>query len=459
MIQNAIETIIKKKLISLIFRYKLYALCLLTFTLLALPIECYTQSVSHIPQLQKGNSFVLITDLSGNGPSVAVSFYDDSGREVSVINKLLRPNGKLQIIVDEHLKVSGCIVAESQSELVLAEYWQINKDGTLSVMPFQSVSGGERYLINCFRFPFCKETYLVLSDPNGNGPIAQMEFYSKTGELIKIIRKMLQPHGTLVLKVSDHIDKNMQGKVSVRGFGGGISIYGIHINNKKPILILPTYISSKELIINDVLIDNGFMSDIVVTDASAKGTNIKVSLLDTDGNLLNEIERSLSANSTMPLNIADHFGNIEGGVIKIRGRSEILANYWERNTKTGDCLVNSAIDNPAMSSISKYTENLLSVSYFAFDDNVEFMLYFLNIGNKPVIAELEFYNSEGAKIGSKIISLEPDRSIRESANQFFGKSRLGTIVVKNPNSSLVVTSGIHNINNGRLLGKIYAVSR
>jgi hypothetical protein len=49
-------------------------------------VESYTLSVSHLPQLQKGRAFLLMTDLSGTGPSIDVSFYDESGQEAAVIH-------------------------------------------------------------------------------------------------------------------------------------------------------------------------------------------------------------------------------------------------------------------------------------------------------------------------------------------------------------------------------------
>jgi hypothetical protein len=83
----------------------------------------------------------------------------------------------------------------------------------------------------------------------------------------------------------------------------------------------------------------------------------------------------------------------------------------------------------------------------------------LNIGRKSAIVELDFYNANGGKIGNKKIILEPDKRILESVNQFFGKNKLGTIVIKGINSSLIATSKIFNIDNGVLLGKTSATSR
>jgi len=436
--------------------------CLIIFVcftlLLASSAESYTQSISHIPKLYKGNAFLLVTDLSGMGPSVTIKFHDDYGREVSSINKLLRPKGKLQIAVAEHLDTSGCIVVESSSDLVLAEYWLLNRDQTISIIPLQSVSGNERYFINCFRLPFCQESYITLSDPSGNGPMVQMEFYAKTGELTKIIRKMLRPYGILMLKVSEHIDRDIQGKVSVRSFSGGISVYGINICNKKPVFALPSNISGRELLISDFTVVNEVTNDLVLADVSAKGTSVKVTMLNENGNLVGETQKSLLPNGTIAMDLMDELGKLDNGTLKVKGASEILADHWERNIKTGDCYFSNAIINPALDK-PRFAGSLMSVSYFVPNENIEFVLSILNIGRKPIVAELEFYNSDGEKIGASNISLQPDKSIRKSVKRFFGKSHLGTIIVKNANSNLVITSSIQDINNGRLLGKTYAISR
>jgi hypothetical protein len=424
-----------------------------------LPIECYTKSISHVPNLQKGNAFILITDLGGMGPSVTISFYDDYGHEVSVINKLLRPKGKLRLAVGDQLKTSGCIVVESPDDMIFVEYWYINHDKTLSIIPFHAVSGDERYFLNCFRFPSCQETYITLSDPNGTGPMIQMEFYAKTGGLTKIIRKMLRPRGVLVLKVSDYIDKNIQSEVSIRSFGGGISVYGIHICNKKSVFIIPNYISSNELVLGDFTTDKDYAKDIVINDISAKGTNVKVSLMDFDGNLVREIQHSIHPNSSILIKADEEFGDFGNGYIRIRSGAEISASLWEKNLKLGNHLISEAVPNPLIENRPNYSDNLLSLSYYVFDNNVEFLFSLLNIGRKSAIVELDFYNANGGKIGNKKIILEPDKRILESVNQFFGKNKLGTIVIKGINSSLIATSKIFNIDNGVLLGKTSATSR
>jgi len=454
------QVIFLHKFCSLYF----YLITIIFFLLFfALSANSYTQSVSHVIQSQKIDAIVLITDLSGMGPSIAISFYDISGREVSVINKLLMPKGKLRIIVGNYLKVSGCIVVESDNELVLAEYWQYNKDETFSVMPFQYISEDRRCFINCFRQSFCQETFLTLSDPNGNGPMVQMEFYAKTGELIKIIRKMINPYGSLIFKVSDHIDKNIQGKVSIRSFGGGISVHGFQIYNKKRVLILPTYETNRELLMTGLAFGGGYTSDIVIADISAKDNNVRISMIDTNGNLISELDRELPANSTILLNAEEFFGNTEGATIRIKSRYEIMADYWERSQKNDNCFINSFMANPMQLSSpkneSRFSANIIGLSYFIDDDKIEYKVSLFNMGKKPVTVELEFFDIYGKMIGGKKLSIGFEKIVNESINAFFGKNRLGTIIIRNTDSSLITSSRIQNVNNQKLFGKINAISR
>jgi len=431
-----------------------FLMILITFCIVS-SVESYTLSVSHLPQLQKGRAFLLMTDLSGIGPSIDVRFYDESGKEAAAIHKLLPPKGKIQIYVGNYLKSSGSIVVESSNEMILAEYWQIYNDGTVSMLPFQSPVGEERYLLNCFKFPSCEESYIAICDPQGNGPMVQMEFYSKTGELMKITRKMLRPHSIMTFKIGDYASKDIVGKVSVRSFGGGITLHTIHSCGKKAVFALPVSIPSKYLIVDGFSANIETDSGLIIVDASAKGTRFKISIFDDRGEMVNSLDRSLLANSAMLINLGEFTDNVENGIVKIDSESEIIADYWEGDLKTGK--IEITLENPKLK--ARYSENILAASYFSSHDNAEFILSFLNIGRESIVAELEIYNSDGERIGSKKIPLEPYKHFKESINRYFNKLRLGTIIVRDPNSSLLVTSSIVNNKNGQLFGKIYAISR
>ena len=436
---------------------KIASILIIVITLcLVSSVESYTLSVSHLPQLQKGRAFLLITDLSGIGPSIDVSFYDESGKAVAVVRKLLSPKGKIQISVGDHLKSSGSIVVESSNKMIYAEYWQVYKNLTVAVLPLQSSDGEERYLLNCFRFPSCEESYIAICDPKGTGPMVQMEFYNKSGELVKIARKMLRPHGILVFKTGDYAPKDMVGKVSVRSFGGSITLYTIYLCGKN-YFALPASRPYKNFIVEGLSSSKGTTNGIIIVDASSKGTHVNLELLDDRNETISSLERSLSANSAILIDLSEFADNVENGTIRINSESEIIANYWKEDLGTGDLMFDTAWNDPKPS--ARYSENVLSTSYLSFQDSAEFIVSILNTGGESVIAEIEIYNSEGERIGSKKIPLEPYKRFKESINHYFGDLRLGTIVVRDPNSSLLVTSSIVNTKNGRLFGKTQAISR
>jgi hypothetical protein len=437
---------------------KVTSILMIAITLcLVSSVRSYTLSVSHLPQLQKGRAFLLITDLSGIGPSIDVSFYDESGNEVSVVRKLLLPKGKIQISVGDHLKSSGSIVVESSSKMVFAEYWQVYKNLTVSVLPLQSSDGEERYLLNCFRFPSCEEIYIAICDPKGTGPMVQVEFYNKSGELVKIARKMLRPHGILAFKTGDYAPRDVVGKVSVRSFGGSITLHTIYLCGKKAVFTLPASRPYKKFIVERLSSSKETTKGIIIVDASSKETHVNLEFFDDRNEIINSLERSLPANSVIFLDISEFVDNVENGTIKINSDSEIIANYWEEGLETGDLMFETVRNDPKPS--AKYTENILSTSYFSFQGSTEFIVSIQNTGGESVIAEIEIYNSEGERIGNKKIPLEPYKSSKESISHYFGDLRLGTIVVRDPNSSLLVTSRIVNTKNGRLFGKTQAISR
>ncbi len=186
-----------------------------------------------MPSLQKGDSYIIITDFSGLGPAVKISFYDENGHQVSVINKLLPPQGKIQANIKDYLKSPGTIVVDCPVDQIVGEYWQIDKNGLTFMLPLQHSIKEERYLINCIHFPSCEQNFIVISDPGGSGPMVQMEFYGRSGELIKVARKLLRPYGMLIQKSSDYAPKDVLGKVSVRSFGGSIVVHSRYISKKK----------------------------------------------------------------------------------------------------------------------------------------------------------------------------------------------------------------------------------
>jgi len=424
---------------------------------------CYTLAASHLPPLQAGSTFLLITDLSGLGPTVEVSFYDDTGREVSTFHKLLPPDGKIQIKVEDYLRAAGSIVLESSNERIVGEYWQINKDRTMFMLPLQSPGEEGRYFVNCSWFPPCERNYIVLSDPYGTGPVVQMEFYSRMGELVKITRKLLRPYGTLVFEVSNSTSGDALGKVSVRSFGGSVVLHyrqlcrNAEAQFSEPVtLAVPVYAPAKNLFVNEFSTGRRITGNLTIADASAKGPVVRVQFLDFNGEVLANLEKLLPPNGIVNIDPADYVSNVENGIIKISSDSEIIANYWEQNPQT-------IVNIPAIPDILYKTSEILSISYFlpaaVSKSNTQVSLSLLSVVQKTIEVELQFYNSEGKKIDSKEILLEPYERIRESVDHYFNQSRFGTIVVKGASLAVVLTSHVFDLKSGQSLGRAYAISR
>jgi len=84
------------------------------------------------------------------------------------------------------------------------------------------------------------------------------------------------------------------------------------------------------------------------------------------------------------------------------------------------------------------------------------LLSLLSVGQDPVRVEVQFYSGNGRDLGVEEFFLEPYQRVDELVGRYFDETRLGTIIVKSPNASLVVSSRIVDLEDRRLLGKIHA---
>jgi|GEM_PF-1372759 len=425
----------------------------------------YTLSVGHLPPSRNGRTFVLVTDLSGLGPAVEINFYDDAGRRVSTSRKLLPPNGKIQIDVENYLQIAGAIVLESSSEQIVGEYWQIHYRGGVDPLPYSMFmlplqfpgSEGGRCFVNCFRFPPCDSNLLVLSDPYGSGPLVQMEFYNTIGELIRVARKLLRPHGTSAFEVNDYAPWDILGKVSIRSLvGGNIVLHYRQLCGSKSVLAVPARLPARTLLIDEFSTGGGVTSNLVITDASAEGPAAEIQFLSDDGAELSSlVEKLLPPNGTVLIDIADYIGDVANGMIRINSRAGIIADYWEKNPQT-------ILDTPAWSIDYGGPGSVFFISHFSPFDNTQDLLSLLNAGQEPVEVEVQVYLSDGKKLDSRKLTLEPYEQVDELMAHYFDvgsgskPATTGTIIVSGSNASLVVTSHIFDLENGRHLGKAYA---
>ena len=425
-------------------------LCLVSFYLLfLLPcVEAYTLSVGHFPPPRNGHTFLLITDLSGRGPSVEINFYNDVGRAIPTSRKLFPPNGKIQVDVENYLQTAGTVIVKSSSDQILGEYWQVHEDGTTFMLPLQPPVEEGRYFINGFRFPPCRSNLLVLSDPYGSGPVVQMEFYSKSGELIKVAPKLLLPYGTSAFKLDDYAPWKILGKVSIRSFRGSIALQYRQLCSSERVLAVPARLPARELLIDRFSIGTMITSSLVITDVSAQGPAAKIRFLLDNGSVY-EVEKLLPPNGTVPIDPADYIdrsdyiGNIARGIIQISSEAEVIADYWEKNPQT-------VVNTPAVDKAG----SCLFISHFSPFDSAENLLSLLNVGQEPAKVEVQFYSNVGKRLDSEEITLEPYRQVDRPTGYYFENS--GTIIVRSPGADLVVTSRILDIKNNRHLGRAYA---
>ena len=409
----------------------------------------YTLSVGHLPPSRNGNTFLLITDVSGLGPAVQISFHDDLGRNISTARKLLPCNGKIQIDVEDYLQTVGTIVLESSNEQIVGEYWQAHEGEAMFMLPLQSPSAEGRYFLNCFRFPPCSSDLLVLSDPYGSGPLVQMEFYSKAGELISIGRKMLRPYGTSAFDVNDYASWDVLGKVSIRSlFGGSIVLHSRRLCGNKGVLALSARSPASNLLIDEFSTGRGITSNLIITDASAEGPATEIQFLSDSGAMLSRLEKLLPRNGTVVIDPADYVGDVASGIIRINSEAKIIADYWEENPGT---ILNTPAIELDISAVDK-AGSFLFISHFSPFDNTQNLLSLLNVGQGPVKVEIQFRDNNGTKLDDVKLTLNPYEQVDELMGHYFDGVHLGTIIVRGASANLVVTSHIFDLKNSRHLG-------
>lgn len=418
----------------------------LYFLIFSSSVNCYIFSISHFPPSKKADIFLLITDLSGVGPNVKISFYDDLGIEVSALNKLLPPNGKIQLKLDDYIKKPGTITIESTSKQISGEYWYIPKKGFPSVLNLQSPTESNRYLVNCYNLSFCERTLIVISDPIGNGPMVQMEFYSKTGELIKVARKLLRPLGLLVIKIDDYAPADVIGKVSVRSFGGGITLHSQILCDKGMVFLMPPSKSSKSLFITGLQTGKKKLMGLIISDATGKAPSVSIKAMNQEGYVVYEQEESLPSNGTILIEILEFAGsNSEVASIELAGSSEMIATYWESDTN-----IDRVILEPCQKCSS---EHIAALSYLPIFGSSIAKLSLLNPNNASINVDIYTYRSDGSKVAGDKFTIGPYKCLDRTVSSHL-RDLPGTIVVAG--SGLVAGLKIVSTKDESLLCKIYA---
>ena len=147
----------------------------------------------------------------------------------------------------------------------------------------------------------------------------------------------------------------------------------------------------------------------------------------------------------MQIDPADYVNDIHRGTISISSEAEIIADYWEKGPQT--VLGTFAVEQAGRD---------LFISHFSPFDGMQHLLSLLNVGEKPVRVDVQFYASNGLEPHVEELFLEPHKRVDELVGQRFNGASSGTIIVKCPSASLVVTSHIFDLENRRRLGRVHA---
>jgi len=415
----------------------LFYLCSSTYGL------CYTISIGHTPQSPKTRTFLIITDLSGSGPDILVSFYDNTGRMISKVSKLLPPNGKIQIWVESDGRKTKNIIVDSPSHQIAGEYWQIYENGRIIVLPLQPSSDEKRYFINSLQSLISSTCMLVISDPSGSGSIIHVEIFNKDGDIIKSLDPItLKPYGVLILELKDHIPPGESGKIFVRSLRGSISLHCRCLYNNN-ISAFPAPSPYNELLIDKFSTSGRMKSKLLIMDTNNEGPTVRIQLVSEKG--LSTLNKILHPNGITTIELSDYAKDIEDGIIKINSSSKVTASYFEKDQ-------HGIYVYPATREFGK----ILFMGYFLPNNDIQSIIRLLNFGQKATKVELFFYTDDGKKIGGKEIPLKPNRPFEKSMKDYFGNINSGTVIIKCSDASVLAVSNIVSLKNNKHLGKIYA---
>jgi len=186
------------------------------------------------------------------------------------------------------------------------------------------------------------------------------------------------------------------------------------------------------------------LRNLTVIDTSANGANVNIKLINQSGELAYDLNITLTPGSGTLVNLSGYIDEINNGVIRIISSSEIIADYWESDLDSGSLILDTGINYR--------NKQFLCSTYFSLYKNMNFELFLLNIGKEISKVEIQFYNSNGERIGTKKITLGTYRDFSQLLDHYFKGVILGTLIIKESTSELLATTIITDANN-RLLGK------
>jgi len=132
---------------------------------------------------------LVVADVTGQGGSVTMKFYNDKGELMGQGTENLPANGKINVNPERYVKGAKMTGTAhiSRSRMISAQYWQFYRDPALGwkniAVPAAVAPGYTKLVCQHFVADPKIESYIVIADGVGRGTTAYVEFYSDKGEL------------------------------------------------------------------------------------------------------------------------------------------------------------------------------------------------------------------------------------------------------------------------------------
>ncbi|MBE0645976.1 MAG: hypothetical protein IH600_17980 [Bacteroidetes bacterium] len=175
------------------------------------------------------DAHLVITDVEGNGPIVAMKFYDNDGNLIGEGKELIQPFGKLNLDPGKYVKkvANGTIHIEAQGGNIVAEYWQFYKDPKESwkntTTVGQDAAGYTKLVCPHFVSDPDVEVYIVLANTDGKDAIVNVVFHDDNGREVGKARELVKANGKTALLPWNIIKTKATGVAFITAQGGKIT--------------------------------------------------------------------------------------------------------------------------------------------------------------------------------------------------------------------------------------------
>jgi hypothetical protein len=172
---------------------------------------------------------LVITDVEGNGPIVAIKFYDNDGKLIGEGKELVQPFSKLNLDPGKYVDkvANGTIHIEATGGNIVAEYWQFYKDPKESwkntTTIGQDAAGYSKLVCPHFVSDPDVEVYLVLANTDGKDAIVNVVFHDDNGKEVGKARELVKANGKTALLPWKIVKTKATGVAFITAQGGKIT--------------------------------------------------------------------------------------------------------------------------------------------------------------------------------------------------------------------------------------------